>query len=289
MEYSIDEWIAEAPQDRSDFRKTVHIILTAISSSEYLKPRMIMKGGILLGIRYQSSRFTTDIDFSSAEKLINIDQEEFKSELDESLTIASTELTYGIKCSVQSLKVRPKDGGTFPSFNLTIGYANTNNPGLMRRLLAGESPKTVKIDYSLNEMTYNTDEIKLEDDNSISAYSFTDLIAEKIRSIIQQPYRGRNRRQDVYDLHHLLTSCSTISEEDKMLILFSLQQKSIGKIPSSDVNPDTLDRADIREMSESGYHLLSSEVHGELPKFSDAYGLLVNFYKSLPWDSYQGT
>ncbi len=289
MEYSIDEWIAEAPQDSSDFRKAVHIILTAISSSEYLKPRMIMKGGILLGIRYQSSRFTTDIDFSSAEKLIDIDQDEFKSELDEALQNASYELTYRILCKIQSLKVQPKSGGTFPSFNLKIGYANTNNPGLMKRLLAGNSPKTVKIDYSLNEMTYNTDEIKLEDENSISAYSFTDLIAEKIRSIIQQPYRDRNRRQDVYDLHHLLTNCSKISEEDKMLILFSLQHKSEGKIPQGDVNPNTLDRDDIRTMSESGYHLLSSEVHGELPNFSDVYGLLVNFYKSLPWGCYQGT
>lgn len=289
MEYSIEDWVENASKETETFRQAVHIILTAISSSKYLKPKMIMKGGILLGIRYKSSRFTTDIDFSSAEKLADIDQEEFVEELDESLSIASSELPYRIKCLVQSVKVQPKDeNATFPSFNLKIGFASQDNLGQMKRLNDRSSPSVVKIDYSLNEMTYNTDEITLEgeDDQSISAYSFTDLVAEKIRSTIQQPYRGRNRRQDIYDLHHLLTTCKEVSEEEKLLILTSLIKKSVGRIePIEDVNKDTLDREDIRAMSETNYYLLASEVAGELPEFSDAYTLIQSFYKSLPWDS----
>lgn len=284
MEYSIDEWVSAAPKDSLEFRKAVHIILTAISSSDYLKPRMIMKGGILLGIRYNSSRFTTDIDFSSAEKLIDIDQKTFISELNDSLSVASSELTYGIVCKIQSVKIQPKNGGTFPSFNLKIGYGASSNKALMSRLSQGNSPFVIKIDYSLNEMTYNTDQINLEDNNSISAYSFTDLVAEKIRSIIQQPYRDRNRRQDVYDLHHLLTTCNNISEEEKMLVLTSLLKKCEGRVPLEDVHIKTLEREDIMRMSEKDYSLLKSEVKNELPNFSDAYSLLVAFYKSLPWE-----
>lgn len=287
MEYSIEDWVAEAPKDSATFRQAVHIILTAISSSDYLKPRMIMKGGILLGIRYKSSRFTTDIDFSSAEKLADINRDELVKELDEALAIASAELTYGIKCVVQSATIQPKDqNATFPSYNLKIGYASLENVGLMKRLDNRQSTSVIKIDYSLNEMTYNTDEINLEgeDDNSISAYSFTDLIAEKIRSTIQQPYRRRNRRQDIYDLHYLLSNCHKISTEEKLIILNSLLNKSIGRIPDGDVNIETLDREDIRSMSEENYHLLADEVADELPDFSVSYDGINSFYKSLPWD-----
>jgi predicted nucleotidyltransferase component of viral defense system len=287
MEYNINDWVADAPQDNSTFRKAVHIILTAISSSEYLKPKMIMKGGILLAIRYKSSRFTTDIDFSTAEKLADIDPKTFENELNESLKITGTELTYRVVCKIQSIKIQPKkdsENATFPSFNLTIGYASLDNHPILKRLNSGNCPHTIKIDYSLNEMTYNTDEIVLEGSNSVSAYCFTDLIAEKIRSIIQQPYRNRNRRQDVYDLNHILTSAKAVDDEEKLLILKSLINKSKGRVPIEDIHCNTLDRSDIITMSKSDYHLLKDEVLGELPLFEDSYQTLVKFYKSLPWD-----
>ncbi len=285
MEYSIDNWVEDGPEDRQEFRQAVHIILQAISSSTYLKPKMIMKGGMLLGIRYQSSRFTEDIDFSTAEKLADIDQDEFESELNEALQIAEDELAYPIKCVVQTLKIQPKGGeATFPSFNLKIGYANRQNAGAIKRLQNGQSPKTVKIDYSFNEMTYKTDEIKLEDEESVMTYGITDLLAEKIRSIIQQPYRERNRRQDIYDLHYLLSTIEPLSSEEKLNTLDTLIKKSKGRVPLKDITHETLDRDDIRTMSQSNYHLLAKEVRGDLPDFDVAYDLVVDFYKSLPWD-----
>jgi predicted nucleotidyltransferase component of viral defense system len=286
MEYSIDDWVENASEERKDFSQAVHIILEAISSSEYLKPKMIMKGGMLLGIRYQSSRFTEDIDFSTSEKLSDINEDEFTKELNESLQIAADTLPYSMKCAVQKIEVKPKDeDATFPSFKLKIGYANLNNKNAMRRLEKGQSANTVKIDYSFNEMTYKTDEIKLEGDESVQAYSITDLLAEKIRSIIQQPYRKRNRRQDVYDLHYLLNTIEELNSEEKFNILDTLFKKSQGRVPLEDITPQTLDRDDIRKMSEKAYPLLEREVeHGTLPEFEVAYDTIVSFYKSLPWD-----
>lgn len=290
MEYSIDNWVENGPEDRKEFRQAVHIILQAISSSSYLKPKMIMKGGMLLGIRYQSSRFTEDIDFSTAEKLSDIDKDEFESELNEALQIAEDDLSYPIKCIVQTIAIQPKEGenATFPSFKLKIGYANRNNSSAMRRLDKGQSPKTVKIDYSFNEMTYKTDEIELEDEESVIAYGITDILAEKIRSIIQQPYRGRNRRQDIYDLHYLLSTIEDLTPEEKLNVLNTLFKKSKGRLPLEDINIETLDREDIKTMSEHSYHLLAKEVQGELPGFNVAYSLVVDFYKSLPWNCLNG-
>lgn len=284
MEYSIEDWVDSGPADRSDFRKAVHIILQAISNSDYLKPKMVMKGGMLLGIRYKSSRYTEDIDFSTSHKLADVNQEEFIQELNESLKIAEDILQYNVQCQVQSLKVQPKDAeATFPSFNLKIGYANKNNDNAIKRLKGGNSANTVKIDYSFNEMTYKTDDIKLEDD-VITAYSLTDLIAEKIRSIIQQPYRKRNRRQDIYDLNFLLSSIEPLSSEELLHVLTVMYKKSKGRLPLADITSKTLDREDIKEMSKSDYHLLANEIAEELPDFEESYKVVQDFYESLPWD-----
>lgn len=285
MEYSIEDWILDSSEDEQYFRQATHIILTAISTNDYLKPKMIMKGGVLLGIRYQSSRFTTDIDFSSAEKLKNIDQDLFIEEMSESLAEASSELPYGLTCKLQSVKIQPKNPeASFPSFNLTIGYALNSNDGAMKRLRAGQSPRTIKIDYSLNELTYQTDELHLEDGISISAYGFTDLVAEKIRSIIQQRYRKRNRRQDIYDLTILLQDAERIGEVEKFTILDTLIKKSEGKIPEGELTMNTLDADDIKERSRHEYHLLKFEIQGELPNFDDSYDAINKFYHSLPWE-----
>lgn len=287
MEYSVEQWVEDASSDRVTFRQAVHTILLAISGSDYLRPIMVMKGGMLLGIRYKSSRFTEDIDFSTTVKLSDVDSEEFIDELDDALVVASTELPYRVKCKVQSLRVQPRNGAgeaTFPSFNLKIGYASEGNIGAMRRLESGQSTNTIKIDYSFNEETYQLDEVCLEGEDSINAYGLNDVVAEKYRSIIQQSYRNRNRRQDIYDLHYLLTTVSDISTEEKMNILLTLLRKSEGRLPDGAVNSLSLDDSDTIDRSRHEYHLLAEEIDGDLPDFDVIYSVVNDFYKSLPWE-----
>lgn len=289
MECSIEDWIAAAPQDRITFRQAVHIVLQAIASSEYLQPRMIMKGGMLMGLRYQSSRFTEDIDFSTSMRYSDIDEAVFREELEESLQVASDELPYQVLCRVQSITIQPKnvENATFPSFKLKIGYARRQNEGEMTRLRNGQSPHTVKIDYSFNEHSYGIDHISLTDEEELQAYSFTDLVAEKIRSVIQQVDRNRSRRQDIYDLN-LLLDIVTPDEKERHTILTTLLDKSTGRLPAGTVNPETLDRADVRERSEKEYAQLRDEIKGDLPDFDQSYDRLVEFYRSLPWQLVSG-
>ncbi|KGI83830.1 MULTISPECIES: nucleotidyl transferase AbiEii/AbiGii toxin family protein [unclassified Providencia] len=286
MEYSIDDWVAEAPRDRIVFRQAVHIVLSAIACSDYLKPKMIMKGGMLLGIRYKSTRFTEDIDFSTKMKLSELSEDEFRRELNDALLISSDNLPYGVLCTIQSLGIQPKknhENATFPSFNLKIGYARKNVPSEMERLKRSQSPNTIKIDYSFNENSFDVDDLVLDDDGILS-YNITDLIAEKIRSIIQQPYRNRNRRQDIYDLNYLF-NCTNLDKDELLLILTSLILKSENRIPSEDIHRNTLDREDIKKYSAKDYGTLSQEISGDIPDFEYAYSKVNDFYKSLPWEA----
>lgn len=286
MESNIAEWVKAAPADRRLFRQAVHLILHGIGGDEYLRMNMIMKGGMLLGIRYQSSRYTEDIDFSIGHQLQDINQQHFADLLKDALVVAEDELPYQVTCRLQSLKVQPKQGGTFPSLKMQIAYSDPRDQRGMQRVGRGDSPKTVKIDYSFNEASYQIEELSLAGEEVIQAYALVDIIAEKLRSVIQQVVRKRNRRQDIYDLWYLLTTCPPLSETEKQQVLNSFKRKSAARLDASLIHASTFSRADVRAASLVGYELLKDEVMGELPIFDLAYNHVCEFYESLPWSSF---
>jgi hypothetical protein len=287
MESTIEHWVTSSPQDRKVFAQAVHIILAAIADDDYLRPRMIMKGGMLLGVRYQSSRFTEDIDFSTAEILQVFDRVKFKARLEESLLVASDNLPYQVRCVLQSFKVQPNEQATFPTLKLKIGYARRSDLALMRRLDAGQCPQTIKLDYSFNEGTYHPEPLLLSEGESIEAYGFIDLMAEKLRAVIQQVVRARERRQDIYDLNYLIERCDPILDHERFAILDTLHRKSEGRLDPKMLNPLTLRREDIKAASRAEYGDLHAEIEGPLPDFEESYAVVVQFYESLPWAAYQ--
>ena len=54
----IQDWINQS-NERVPFRQAVHTILVAITRSEALTTSMVMKGGILLALGYESTRYTS--------------------------------------------------------------------------------------------------------------------------------------------------------------------------------------------------------------------------------------
>ncbi len=282
-EYQISNWVdsAQGPED-TEFREAVHTILAAIASDPELCADMIIKGGILLAVRYRSHRYTKDIDFSTSKKLAEIDPEKLEDNLNECLALMTEQLDYELDCKVQSCKVQPanKPDAKYPSIKLKIGYAYKGTPK-HKRLLAKLSPDSVAIDYSLNEEMPNVEKIEITGTDGILAYTLTDLIAEKYRSILQQIKRDRIRRQDSFDLYLLMAQYNDIDDDEKRRILDSL----LVKAESREIRPtpDSLDDPDIRKRSEAEYSTLADEIEGELPDFNMVYETVNDFYKSLPW------
>jgi len=246
------------------FRKAVHIIINAVSGNEYLSSVMIMKGGILLSIRYNSFRYTKDIDFSTDIKKEDFNAEFFISELNNALMLAGEELPYGLFCKIQSWKFQPpREDATFPTLKIKVGYAKKGTAP-HRKLLKGDNINTViSIDYSLNEITYQVEKIKISDRGSLSAYSLTDLLSEKIRAVLQQTIRNRVRRQDIYDINLLLKNndCTAIRKD----ILRALFIKS--KTRGLEINKNSMADKEIIARSKKNYHLLKDEITDDLPDF----------------------
>jgi predicted nucleotidyltransferase component of viral defense system len=139
----------------------------------------------------------------------------------------------------------------------------------------------VTVDYSFNEISNEPEIIRLKDGGEILAYSLTDLIAEKYRALIQQEPRNRIRRQDVYDLHLLLTTCCDITKNEKANILESLIKKSTSR--GITVERSMLAREELINRSQKEYAQLASEINGDLPPFESSYAIVKKFYESLPW------
>jgi predicted nucleotidyltransferase component of viral defense system len=281
-EIDIVRWVEAAPRDKKGFREAVHVVLTAISRSAGLRSTMIMKGGLLMAIRYDSTRFTRDADFSTRDRHDPASEKALIEELDAQLYQVNDELPYDTMCLIQSAKLNPKaPDASFPTLKIKIGYAPRSHSGHVKRLKAKQSPTILEIDYSYDEAVYEVEVLSLSDGDGLQAYGFTNLIAEKYRSLLQQPYRRRNRRQDVYDLHMLLSDCEALSPvEQRQLhahLIGSCQSRNIIAMPESMRDPQ------VRAMAAEDYAGLAEEIEGELPDFELAYETVQNYYEKLPW------
>ena len=282
-EYDIEDWVeAASTTSNKEFRQAVHAILSAIASDSNLKANMILKGGILLAIRYKSHRYTKDIDFSTERQLGGeITEDGIRKSLDSCLAQMVEELDYDLDCHVQSSKLQPSDpNSTHPSIKITVGYAYKGTPQ-HRRLLSLRSPDIVSIDYSLNEVTPKIEDLKLNLEDGILTYSLIDLIAEKYRSLLQQVSRNRNRRQDVYDLNLLIERLVDINSFERINILNSLIIKSKAREINPDIN--SFENPELKSRAQQDYQTLEDEIEGELPDFNELFQKVADFYRSLPW------
>lgn len=275
---SIEKWIRNSPPEQKEFGQAVHIILLAITLDPLLKELMIIKGGILLAIEYESGRFTKDIDFSSNRKLCDIALEDIEQAFERALRKSVVILNSGVDCILHKIEIKPAkiENPTFPSYTIKIGYALLGT-AKHKRLRQKQSTSVIKIDFSLNEVIVNKGRFNIGGENFLRSYDVHDLIAEKIRSLIQQVIRNRNRRQDVYDINILLG----VSGVDKSKVLESIKLKSESRNITATIK--SLDDPEVRQRAEAEYSTLADEIDDVLPDFDRLYDRLIVFYKSLPW------
>jgi predicted nucleotidyltransferase component of viral defense system len=106
-----------------------------------------------------------------------------------------------------------------------------------------------------------------------------ELIAEKMRALLQQPIRKRNRRQDVYDIAYLIDD-HDFSSADKAGILATLIEKCRSR--SVEAKPESMDNPEIKQRAQADWETLALEI-GDLPPFEERFSLMRDLYVSLPW------
>lgn len=280
----LDAWVGEEldPKRRA-FRSAVQLVLRSIANSPALGPAMIMKGGVLLAIRYGSGRFTKDIDFSTSDRIQDVDLDAFLTEMSEAIRSVSADNEYGLAIRLQSHEIKPPNNPTmsFPTLKMKVGYADRRIPRQVLRLENDGATDVVQIDYSFNEWISDVELLPL-DGGKLAMYPFHDLVAEKFRSVLQQPIRNRERFQDIYDIYLLISCAPEITEEDRQEILRKLIESANSRnVPLSQ---ESMRDASVIELSRRGYEEnLRALVSGEVPNFEVAYSKVQELFESLPW------
>lgn len=260
-------WGRRQGTKRHTFRQAVHLVLRAIARSPTLSSVMIMKGGILLAIRHHSTRFARDIDFSTPERIQDIELPKLLREIAAALEPRSSDNEYGLALLVQSYEVKPPNhpNVTFPTLKLRIGYADRRHARNLQRLQNKQSVDVVDVDYSFNEWVSDVEQAEV-DGGRLSIYPFHDLIAEKLRSVLQQVIRKRDRFQDIYDLFLLLEEGAEITREDRATILEKL--RASGQDREISIHREAMRDPEIVERSRRGYDTeLPGLVQGDVPEF----------------------
>jgi hypothetical protein len=287
----IAAWIAEAQSDRATHleRQATEIVLHAVASMPEIGSHFFLKGGILMAIAYHSPRNTADIDFSTdlppEPHLPGLIRERLGTELQR----ARARLGYAnLLLQVQSIKERPRRFGSpetsFPALDLRVGY--TQHGRGEERLARGMAPQAVHIEISFNEPLPATELLMLKLNSAgLPAYTLTDLIAEKLRALLQQLSRNpqreqaRYRRQDVYDIAHLLKHFPPdAARRAAILTSFRIKCAARGITPDS----ASFDNPLVAERARAEWASLRQDL-GLLPDFDECFPLVQGLYRSLPW------
>lgn len=284
----ITAWIERARRDPLTYveRQATEVILAALGGLPGYRGRFFLKGGILMAVVYGSPRNTGDLDFTTDLPASPDLGERLRTELDRAFPRVCARLGYpDLLLRVQTVREMPRPFAgprhlSFPALKLGIAFARRDDPS-PRFLQKESSPNAVIVEVSFNEPVHAVELVRLNPDGpTIAAYGITDLIAEKLRALLQQVSRNRYRRQDVYDLAHLADRFSPDTNE-RATILRTLRDKCAarGIVPTA----ASLDDAALVERAQSEWHTLEQEI-GELPDFDACLEKTRRLYRSLPWD-----
>lgn len=283
----ISEWVERARNDpqRYQERQATEILLAAIGQSDTYGDRLYLKGGTLMGVVYNSPRQTADLDFTAAFNPGGDIEDRLRAALDPELQRAAARLGYpSLVCCVQRVRRQPRKdhfvNADFPALDMTIAFAERDTRP-HRQLREGRCPTVLKMEVSFHEPVHAIEFVRLGPDApaGLRVYSFVDVIAEKLRTLLQQEIRGRNRRQDIYDIDFLVRSLPpTPGDTQDILDAFLVKARARGIEPG----PDSLSGPGVRRRARAEWHTLELEV-GDLPDFDETYTCVEEFYRTLPW------
>lgn len=227
------------------FRFAQYAVLRAVTDSRSLSSSLFFKGGNALDFIWEPNRSTKDLDFSTRDSQLQLPA--LKRLLGDSLSRVGR-LT-GVSCRIQHLEQQPPgQDRTFITFMGKVGYALPDDHKNLERILKEVNVSTVvPFDISLNEVICAAEEIDLGGTHSLQVCTLEDIVAEKLRALLQQVPRNRLRCQDVLDIAMILTE----QRPDETKIANFLVQKADAR--NIQVSKTAFHNAEIRKRASADY------------------------------------
>lgn len=285
VDVDVRAWVEAARSNPAQYRdrQVTEIVLAAIGLAPNLNTNLVLKGGAVMALAFKSNRVTADVDFTSmAEPAGFADQ--IADDLNAILPQTAIRLGYpDLLCRVQTVKKMPKplnfEEFDFPALLIRIGSAKRGT-GEEKRLEAGRAIRVLDIEISFRDQVYAFQELNLTGPGvAVRAFTLHEIIAEKLRALLQQPIRNRNRRQDVYDIAYLIET-NKLTDRDRRSILETLIEKCRAR--GIEATPESMEDPEVRRRAEVDWNTLALELD-DLPPFDERFAMMRELYILLPW------
>jgi predicted nucleotidyltransferase component of viral defense system len=274
---AITAWAAENNIRVSEarLRFAQYGVLQSIAGSQVLSSSLVFKGGNALDFVWQPNRSTVDLDFSSRDSGLTI--ERIRTYFEPSLRRVST--ASGALYRLQRLEQQPPgEGRSFITFNVSIGYALADDLRNQQRIREGKpSMARIPVEISLNEPICAAEEIELASANSLQVSTQEDIIAEKLRALLQQVPRNRTRPQDVLDIVVALNRGAYLRPD---VVADFLRRKAASR--NVEVSMNLFLAEELWSRAEQGYAELQSTARDLFVPFGVAKEILLAFIATLP-------
>lgn len=255
-----------------------YAVLRAIAGVRPLQASLVFKGGNALDFVWVPNRSTTDLDFTLD---LAVEQHAFDPATLRALLergLRSVEQALGVTFALYGVRQRPPgEGRTFATIEARIGYALPDEERLRLRMRHGQtSPHMVQIEISRNEPICAATTVALDATHQVRVSTLEDIVAEKLRALLQQPIRNRERRQDLLDIAVALRSHPDL---DRAAIAAYLLEKAAARgVPVSRAafrDPEIARRARV------DYEAMESTTRTLFIPFDEAWAELLGFVDEL--------
>lgn len=259
--------------DEARKRYAQFVILESIALSA-ARDYLSFKGGNAVRFIHGNPRSTADLDFT-AEPGFPDDKEEIRKKLDEALRRSRNR--YELKLRCQRVKRNPPGvDKTMPTYEITVAYQFPNDRHYIDFDSREQINTIIPLDISFNDVVCETSDEQLDPnyDVSIKVCVLEDILAEKLRALLQQPIRNRHRREDVYDISRLVKTEKERIDKKKVAEFFT--KKSTAR--RIQARKSAFDE-EVRNRARFDYDKLFEEP--DFIPFDEAWQRILDFVSSL--------
>lgn len=199
-------WAERARVTRSEARKRLaqYVVLECIASAPW-RDQLCFKGGNALRFIHFNPRSTIDLDFTAVGEFPDNDQQ-IRERLQDA--VESGYRRFSVKLRVQRVKRDPqRSEATTPTWDVTVGFQFPGDRHFADfEQHARSFNEVVVIEISINDVVCEsmTSAIGEHGATRIRVCALEDILAEKLRALLQSPIRNRERHQDVYDIARMV-------------------------------------------------------------------------------------
>ncbi len=254
-------------------------VLHSFSTSNRLRTGLVFKGGNALDFVWSPNRSTSDLDFSLdyGQDGSHLDGAWLREAIKHALLLPGP--SFRITMQLQRFRQNPPGADRqFVTYDITVGYAFEDERQLALVMREGRSSNNVvPVEVSLNEVVCGAELVTMADGLALRVSTVEDIVAEKLRALLQQIERNRYRPQDVLDIAMIVQRGGRL--DTQRVGEFLLRKASARDVTVSKAafrSPELSDRA------RRNYESLRATVRTEFIEFDNALALVHRLVDSLP-------